>query len=488
MKKSAKSPYPAWALQHRQKGTELRLINGTYYLYQVTSKWNPEKKRSQKITGKLLGKITPDGFFESDKEKLRKAFRVRAEGPIQVKEYGMFFLIHHLFKDYIEQLKPFFPDFWQEIVSLALVRLLYQAPIKNINFYFTYSFLSEHYTDVSLAEKRVRALYKKIGVSREQTVSFMGSFFKRKDMVLIDATNLITHSKKMDIAHVGYNSKQVYEPQVNIMFLFSLGIQLPVFYRVLPGNIREVSAFRLTLEESQADQAIIIADKGFYSEDNIQTLDSVQSQYIIPLRRNNPMIDYSPVTIAANAGFDGYFPYRGRFIWHKSTKTNNKTVTLFFDQSLKAKEEHDYLSRIKSHPEEYTIEKYKEKHVSFGTIALYSNIPDKSAEDNYAFYKIRGNIETMIDAFKNTLEADTSYMQDEQAFNGWMFINFIALQWYYIVYQLLTKHELIKRYSPSDIFEILKEVRRVKINGNWVTSEMTKNTKDLLVKLNIPIT
>ncbi len=488
MKTSKKTNHPAWALQHKQKGTELRLINGTYYLYQVTSKWNPEKKRPQKITGKLLGKITPEGFIESDKERLRKAFHAKPQGPFYVKEYGMFYLVQTLFKDYIIQLKDVFPEIWQEIVSLAFIRLLYKSPIKNVGFYFSHSFLSEQFTEVSLTEKRVRALYKKIGASREQVTSFMSSFLKEKDMILIDATNLITHSKKMEIAHLGYNTKQEYEPQVNIMFLFSMQLQLPVFYRVLPGNIREVSAFKLTLEEACAEQTIIIADKGFYSQDNVQTLDSFHLQYIIPLRRNNPMIDYSILSVPGNAGFDGYFSYRDRYIWHKTLKIDNKYISLFFDQSLRTKEEHDYLSRIKSHPEEYTLEKYKEKHASFGTIALYYNIPDRSAEDVYSYYKVRGNIETMIDAFKNTLEADTSYMQDEQAFNGWMFINFIALQWYYQIYQLLVREKLLKRYSPADIFDILKEIRKIKIGGNWVLAEITKSTKELLDKIKLPIT
>ena len=41
-----KALHPEWALAYKRKGTELRLLNGKYYLYQVTSKWNPEKKRS----------------------------------------------------------------------------------------------------------------------------------------------------------------------------------------------------------------------------------------------------------------------------------------------------------------------------------------------------------------------------------------------------------------------------------------------------------
>ncbi|KAA6316359.1 hypothetical protein EZS27_033318 [termite gut metagenome] len=50
---SKKSPHPDWALAHKRKGTELRCINSNYYLYEATGKWNPEKKRSVKIGGKV---------------------------------------------------------------------------------------------------------------------------------------------------------------------------------------------------------------------------------------------------------------------------------------------------------------------------------------------------------------------------------------------------------------------------------------------------
>ena len=40
--------HPQWALKHKKKGTELRLIKGHYYLYKITSKWDPEKKAQKK--------------------------------------------------------------------------------------------------------------------------------------------------------------------------------------------------------------------------------------------------------------------------------------------------------------------------------------------------------------------------------------------------------------------------------------------------------
>jgi len=125
-----KSPHPEWALACKRKGTELRNLNGYYYLYEVSSRWDPDKKRSKKITGKLLGKITEnDGFLESDKNRLRKQL-TRFEG-IQVKESGIAAAIRSLFGSSVSALKKIFPDSWQLLVALAYGRLVYQAPLKN---------------------------------------------------------------------------------------------------------------------------------------------------------------------------------------------------------------------------------------------------------------------------------------------------------------------------------------------------------------------
>ena len=43
---------------------EIRFIGGYYYVYKVSSRWDPAKGRSQKTTGKSIGKITEaDGFI-----------------------------------------------------------------------------------------------------------------------------------------------------------------------------------------------------------------------------------------------------------------------------------------------------------------------------------------------------------------------------------------------------------------------------------------
>jgi len=94
----------------------------------------------------------------------------------------------------------------------------------------------------------------------------------------------------------------------------------------------------------------------------------------------------------------------------------------------------------------------------------------------------------MIDAMKNLLKADNSYMRNQTALEGWMFITFIALQWYYRIYKLLSEKQLLSKFSPQDILLHLAEIKKVKINESWHTAEITGKTQKLIDKLNIHIT
>ena len=480
--------HPQWALKHKTKGTELRLINGYYYLYAVTSKWNPEKKRSQKITGKLLGKITKeDGFIESDKERLRKQ-KINIE-KLKIKEYGVSSYIQNHMGDYIRLIKKHFPDQWETIIGLVYGRWLYQSPLKNMSFYFQHSYLSEQYSNVDLSAKKLSVFLKELGYKRDKITDFFKEFKTANDCILFDGTDFCSESKKMDLCEMGKSKKGIYQPLINTMFVFSIGLQLPIYYRLLPGNIKDVKAFKLCLQESGVENATIIADKGFYSKTNIERLDKESLSYIIPLRRDNSLIDYSILTLNDKKKFEGYFKFENRYIWYYviEIKEEKKQVCIFLDEELKMNEQKDYLLRIDKQIEGYSIEQFYEKQKAFGSIALYTN-STKTPHEIYIDYKSRCEIETMIDTMKNVLESDKTYMQNEQTLEGWMFINYIALHWYYRVYQLLVKNKLNSKYSPTDFLQMLKEIRKVKINDQWHTGEIINQTTNLLNKLNIPIT
>lgn len=60
-----------------------------YYLHEVSSKWNKEKKRAQKITGMILGRITEDNGFTPSKEKIYQTLQTK-ELSVKSSEMGPF--------------------------------------------------------------------------------------------------------------------------------------------------------------------------------------------------------------------------------------------------------------------------------------------------------------------------------------------------------------------------------------------------------------
>ncbi|MFH2140860.1 MAG: hypothetical protein ABIJ97_00455 [Bacteroidota bacterium] len=184
-----------------------------------------------------------------------------------------------------------------------------------------------------------------------------------------------------------------------------------------------------------------------------------------------------------------YFEFQKRYIWYCSYKVNHRKIHLYKDNDLMAREKTDYLSRIKTYPEKFSYQDFLERKHKFGTIAIITNKIEASSEQIFQDYKVRNQVETMIDAMKNTLLADSSYMQNEDDFGGWMFINFIALQFYYKIRNLLREKKLLSKYSTSDVFMHLKSVRKARINGLWTTCEINGKTSKLIQKLSLqPIT
>ena len=95
--------YPEWVEKYKKPGTNISFIRGKYYLYEVTSQWNPEKKRAQKKTGKYLGRITEEDGLIPPREK-------KEIGSIAVKEYGASSFLYEIGKDIAEELIDRFPN------------------------------------------------------------------------------------------------------------------------------------------------------------------------------------------------------------------------------------------------------------------------------------------------------------------------------------------------------------------------------------------
>lgn len=493
--KRVMSQHPDWVLAHKRAGSEVKSINGHYYLYETSSHWDAEKKRARKRSGKIIGKITPDGIVESVRRgKTRpivpfQGVPIKDADKIAVKEYGLSYFIEYQMADHLGALKKFLPEHWRWVVLTAYCRLAHTSPIKRMPMHFAHSFLSERLAPGAVTDKNISQALREIGRDRAACGAYMRSFVSENDHIMVDMTNLPSQSRQIPLAKKGYNAQFNFDTQFNLLYIYSAKLQTPVFFRLLAGNLRESKAFKLLLRESGIKDCVFVADKGFYSRDNAQHLSDSGLSYVIPLKRNSSLLDKDWLTENRFKNGDRYFDFADRYVWFQEHETENgQKLFLFLNESLKSKEESDYLTRIKSLPESFSIAKFHEKRPHFGTLAIISNLTGHSAKDIYKTYKSRCDIETMFDHLKTVLDADRTYMQNEEVLQGWMFINHVALQWFYCLYRLIAEAEKLKKCSVQDVLESLKEVRKIRIEQEWVSTERTAPVQKILkaIKIHIP--
>ena len=87
----------------KPKNTEIKHISGKWYLYERTTRYNPETGKSTKVSGKMLGSITEQGFMAR-----KIAFSHVLE--IEVVELGASQYFYEKGALIRERLKEFFPD------------------------------------------------------------------------------------------------------------------------------------------------------------------------------------------------------------------------------------------------------------------------------------------------------------------------------------------------------------------------------------------
>ena len=309
--------YPDWVLKQKTKGTEIRKIGPNYYLYKIRSEWDKDKKRAKKITEKFLGTITEEGLRKPKAERL-----IEAQKNICVKEFGASQFIKTESNDIIQNLKETFPDIWKEIFTFAVFRFFSNSPLKNVQFHYQTSYLSEIISDAKVSSRTLNNILQTIGKQRNLIKTFLSKYIIPGESIAVDLTHVFSLSENIISATLGRNADQDYTPQINLFLLFSLDRMQPMFYRLLPGSIRDVSSLLLSIEESGVKDIIIIGDKGFYSENNTIKLDIGHRKYIFPLKRNSSLIDYSPMGQAGKKGFEGHFLFEKRVIWYYEREEN----------------------------------------------------------------------------------------------------------------------------------------------------------------------
>jgi transposase len=481
-------PLPDWVQKHKKTGHEIKQINNKYYLYKLKSKWNKTKKKPVKVSGNYLGTITPTGF---------KPKKTKTTPPqITTKEYGTSTYLTNLTKDIKTVLENTFEkDIAQKIYAMAILRVMGTTTFKHMDHTYQTSYLSEQIPKIALSPPTISTTITKLGTQRKDLEKAMLELSKSVTNIIVDGSKITSCSHQMSLAQVGYNTNHTWDSQVNVMYVFERSaLPAPVFYRCVFGNIPDVSAMELTMHAmNRKGSFTVVGDAGFASTSNFEMLQASGMSYVIPLKRNTSEISSSEVSKRAN--FECVFTYNKRSVLaYESVKVGYR-ILVFRDEDLRSREMTVFVARL----EKQNLVALKRGEVGvnvgqavleadafFGVIVLRTNMTG-SLQEVYETYKLRVAVEQYFDTLKNTLDQDRSYMHSDEAFEGWCFINHIALTIAYRVLNMLKSVKLTGKYSLHDVVTFLSRIMVVQLDGQWRMAEYTKYAKTLCEKIGLTI-
>lgn len=494
--------------------TEIKHIHGKWYLYERSFKYDKDKKKSKKVSGRLLGYITPEGFVERKNQ-------ISVDGGFDVLEFGAAQYFYDRTSTMREMLEKYFPAYWKRIYTLALLRTIYNPRMSKIEDSYQDNILSIMYPSLALSSPSISDLMKDLGRHKSSIEAFMKSMQDASQPVsyIVDGHRIISASNNMSDAQLGYDSKMRFKPQLNLLYIFSLtGENVhPFYYRKYSGDVVDSWSFEDIISASGIcpEDATVIVDKGFMSDDNIKYLNEIGLKYIMPLRRGNCYVkDKVP---QSSDGYEDSFTFSGRSILSSCVYSDkSKRVYLFRDIDLLRDEESDIIRRLEGRNNATELKRKKEierrkrgkgkfsdeelnnmvltkssdelaKYPERGTITIMTDRVELNAVQIYSIYKQRQTIEQGFKTYDDTLLCDSSYMHNDASFEAWLFLNHLSMMMVYDAVDEIYKKGLSKIYSFDMFRRLLSKIRALRNGDEWIACRYTKNTAALLKNLDLDI-
>ena len=261
-------------------------INGHDYVYEI-SQYRDSITNEIKQHSKYLGKADETGKPEKVRER-----------PIihkSIVNYGDAYLFHSLVTELKLDtlLKQCFPEEeanW--IILLTGYKLLYQGTLDRLASWMEISDLPNQYpVSTCLSSQQASRVLERLGEDSGERVS---SFFLRwiqnyplkGDNLLFDITSFSSQAKQIEFLEYGYNRDHELLPQINIGLLVNETLRLPLYYKLYPGSIKDISTMDNLVKELQCltiQKITLILDRGFYSTGNLLDLLEREYDFILPL-------------------------------------------------------------------------------------------------------------------------------------------------------------------------------------------------------------
>ena len=516
------------------------------YVYEVTAKWNKEKKQSRSTSVYLgrrnpeTGELIPKGTkcYPSkivNENKVEEIAKIQTVNKISsAKNIGNTFLIKELIINL--GLDNILIDILGEVMYEKVETLLLYLISEKDSLYLLEDWLFLNHNEIinnKVSSQRISELFDFIG----QNHSFIDDFFIKwiaheaplEDSVYFDITSLSSYSKQLEDVSFGYNRDGERLPQINLGVIFSEDNNLPLYYKTYQGSIPDVKTLSNIEIYNKAyglkGDVLHVIDKGFYSESN---LNDINFKFLIPLPYRTKLAKSllsefeSNLNDKSNMFMDGehFYFYAQKdvvigkkefaaYLFRDKENYNhkednyyrrffaliNKFSDKFFDNEEdavsyikdEAKQSYKALFKPVKEGDFYIIkkdeEKIKKREEKIGVYILLSNSVEKLNKYKVLEYKRnRNKIENVYDIYKNDLNQKRLRVQKDTILKGKLFVVFIALIIMTHIENTIRESKDLKKISKKKLIYEMKKIKLVTFQNGESTITEISKKARIIIK------
>jgi hypothetical protein len=463
-----------WLEKERRNGVkclEIKVSNGNHYVYRSTSRYDPDTKGSKKVS-EYLGSLDPvKGFAPKEKDARKR------ERTVSVLETGTMRLLDTCAGPVFQSLKRRFPDNYDQLYALALMRCLNTTPLKRASSYWE-KFDNIRRLRPAMSPKSLSQMLEDVGSDRYAQDLVFNDIGTDCHELAFDLTEFFSASGNMSFAEEGYNTSHDDSPQINIAMVCTQDSGIPVMIRMIPGSVRDIKTVCATVKEMGRKDIVLVADRGFYSDENINALDKSGMEYLMPVKRNSLLYGLADVK-----EYD-FFEYRGRLIRFVKFRHDRHWAYRFKDETMRLGEEHNAFMKYKEG--KLSKDEVESKKQRMGQMILVSNM-DMVPEEAYLMYKRRDSIEKRFRTFRTTLEADSCWLRDNVSAFGHIFVTFLSMYMIANLEDRIRRAGLLSKYSAEDVMIEYSKAYAVEMETGVVDYEVPKKLEQLDKKLDMNV-
>ncbi len=431
------------------------------------------------------------------------------------------------------------------ILYLAMYQIAETRPLYQAHIWIDEQEIPEVIAEYDFSSSETSNLTKCIGNNHLAVERFFKQWIKKlghPSSLIFDTTSISSYSELLDNVEWGYNRDDDKLPQVNISLVSAQQNRLPVYFRMLPGSIPDVSSLKITvdlLKEHGINEFTTTLDRGFYSTANVRNMISKEIEFVLGVphsctQTNKLIAKHSAILRSPKHSlcYNDTIVRHAVDIWNvdmgKGEPQKKIAAHIFWDYDRQSGQEKELERKVfqieakanKDAPDGFNsrnnaniwleenakrlsgcfkvIHSVKSWHVERESDAIAAAIAtkgffvvittkmDAKGIDILHDYRSRDSVEKLFDIFKNENGQNRLRSGNRHSVDGRLFIAFVALIIHAELENKMRKAGLLKRFSVTEMLAVMRKLERVTMeSGNSYLMEMTKTQREILKLLEI---